>query len=809
MISALRYFAERNLTRQILRNILLVYLLFIMLVNVLRDSVQGVENSLMMLMITTGLLLGWALAVSKTDNWKTAVIAVLSGGTILMIRVGRLGSLIFSLFAQIWNLGTQTWVYLFNEGDLPRSTEVPLGIAELGSRVLTLGTRLGVWIQSLLRGNPIFDPVATAFIWGIFIWVISVWAMWITIRHKKPLWGIIPTLVLTSLSLVYTGTSVYNLIPMLGITIGLIVMGRYDSYEEGWISERVEFAGIIRERMIFFSVVMAVSLMAFAAISPSITVRSIVDFIDRITSDNIDEDDLVRSLGLEPSGRDGNVSVLDSRQSGGLPNRHLIGSGEELGDQIVMIIQVQELSEVVLEDIDPGEQLYYWRGLTYDQYVGRGWVSRDSIDREYKPGELILSDWPDTFQIVRQRVEFVEDLNGLLFSAGIPLSTDQDFEVAWRVQNTNDVTFDIFGARINAEVYTADSLQPQASQIELQAAEQDYPQWILNRYLGLPESVPDRVIGLARDITATEATPYDRALALEAFLRRFPYTLDLPQPPQDRDITDYFLFSAQRGYCDYYATAMVVLARAAGLPARLVTGYIGGYYDETLDAYLVTADLAHAWPEIYFPEYGWIIFEPTGGRPEVDRPDSPVPKLNPDYISSFDPLVPGREALQVNWWILSLGIIAGLVSLGFLVYYLDILYLKRLHSRKQLDRIYRRIFRYSRWMGLNSKPGDTPWKFSGNLIKMIYRYGKGSKEAEWLLYGSDLLREITRNYYQVLYSSNQNLAIESQELIDLYRELHKRLWYLLILVKAYPYRITRYFLWDNAPMIVRSGSTQS
>jgi len=809
MLASLQSFTKKHFSGQILRNIVLIYMLFILLVNVLRDSIQGVETSLLTLMITSGLLLAWALAIYKVAEWKTGLIALLSGGTILMIRVGRLGDLILSLFQEIWRLGSQTISYLFRQGEIPRSTAIPVGISELGSRIATLGSRLGVWILSLFRGKPVFDPVATAFIWGIFVWLIAVWAMWITIRHKKPLWGIIPTLVLTSLSLVYTGTSVYNLVPMLGIMIGLEVMGRYDAHEDRWKSEKIKFAGIIRERMLFFSVVMAVVLMIFATISPSITIRSIVDYIERITSDNISEDDLVRSLGLEPVGKEGAVSVLDSRQSGGLPNRHLIGTGEELGSELVMIIQVQELSDPGLDEIDPADQMYYWRGLTYDQYVSRGWVSRDSVDRDYEPGEKTLSGWLDTYQIIRQKVAYVEDLNGLLFSAGIPLSTDQDFEVAWRVQNTNDWTFDIFGASLQADTYIADSLQPRASLDELQEAGQDYPQWIINRYLGLPPTVPDRVIGLARDITATEPTPYARALAIETFLRRFPYTLDLPQPPYDRDITDYFLFSAQRGYCDYYATAMVVLSRAAGLPARLVTGYIGGYYDPNLDAYLVTADLAHAWPEIYFPGYGWIIFEPTGGRSEIDRPEGPIPKFTQEYSASFDPLVPENEPLQVKWWLIIFSLVVGVPLIGFLVYIADDFFLLHADPQKGLQRVFRRIYRHARWTGLPTQPGETPRAFSVNLIRRLYQYGKGSKQAEWLLYGSDIIREITRIYYLVLYSPDQGAGISGRDIAFLFRDLRARLWYLWLLTKAYPYRIARFFIWDSAPMIISSKPTKT
>jgi len=807
MRTAIKDFLDQHLTKQILRNMLLVYLIFIMLVNVLRDSIQGVENSLLMLMIAMGLILGWLLSISKLEGWKSVLITILSGGLILTIRVGRLGSLIWSLFGQVIDLGPQTWQWIWHQGDVPRSLTIPTGIAELGSRIITLGSRLGVWILSLLRGKPIFDPVATAFIWGIFIWIIAVWAIWITIKGNNPLPGIIPILVLTSISLVYTDSSVYNLIPMLGIMVGLVVMGRYDAQEDQWKSNDISFAGIIRERMFFFSLIMAVGLMIFAAISPSFTIRSIVDFINRITSDSTD-DDLARSLGLEPQSRDENVDVLTNRQTGGLPNRNLIGTGEELDDQIVMIIQVQELSDTDQEETNPGEQHYYWRGLTYDQYIGRGWAARDSVNIDYKPGENTLSSWPETYQIIRQKVEIIEDLNGLFYSAGIPLSADQDFEVAWRVQNTDQDTFDIFGATIDSNSYTADSLQSRASSVELQETHQEYPVWILNRYLGLPGSIPERVIALARDITATEPTPYDRAIAIETFLRRFPYTLDLPQPPLDRDITDYFLFGAQRGYCDYYATAMVVLSRAAGVPARLVTGYVGGHYDENLDAFLVTANLAHTWVEVYFPDYGWIIFEPTGGIAEIDRPEEPIPVFDQDYATAFDPLVPDKPGLRVNWFMVIITLLLGVPGVVFISFWVDEQILKRLPGQKILTRIYRRIYRYAHWIGHKSKPGNTPYEFVAKLTRILNQYGKGSKEADWILVAADQLREITRVYYLAIYSQEKEIRLNPTEMALIYRTLRTRLWYLWILVHAYPYRVLRYFLWDTPQMLIKNEPTQ-
>ena len=104
-----------------------------------------------------------------------------------------------------------------------------------------------------------------------------------------------------------------------------------------------------------------------------------------------------------------------------------------------------------------------------------------------------------------------------------------------------------------------------------------------------------------------------RLLAIEAYLRTISYTLDVPAPPLDRDVADYFLFDLRRGYCDYFATAMVVLARSVGIPARLVTGYASGGYDVISAQFVVLEKDAHSWVEVYFPSYGWVEFEPTSG----------------------------------------------------------------------------------------------------------------------------------------------------------------------------------------------------
>jgi hypothetical protein len=88
-------------------------------------------------------------------------------------------------------------------------------------------------------------------------------------------------------------------------------------------------------------------------------------------------------------------------------------------------------------------------------------------------------------------------------------------------------------------------------------------------------------------------------------------------------VADYFLFDLQRGYCDYYATAFVVMARVAGLPARFATGFAVGSWNPMDGEWVVTEAEAHSWPEVYFPEVGWVAFEPTAGRATLARIGSP------------------------------------------------------------------------------------------------------------------------------------------------------------------------------------------
>lgn len=183
------------------------------------------------------------------------------------------------------------------------------------------------------------------------------------------------------------------------------------------------------------------------------------------------------------------------------------------------------------------------------------------------------------------------------------------------------------GALATGEAYSVSGAASIATAEDLMAAGTDYPAWVTARYLReLPSSVTPRTIQLAAELAPGNLTPYERAVAIERYLRQtIVYDETVSEPPEGADIVDYVLFERQRGYCEYYASAMAVMLRSVGVPARVVVGYYPGDWDAERGGYLYLQKNAHAWVEVFFPGYGWIPFEPTASRSLLEQPSDAAP----------------------------------------------------------------------------------------------------------------------------------------------------------------------------------------
>jgi transglutaminase-like putative cysteine protease len=159
-------------------------------------------------------------------------------------------------------------------------------------------------------------------------------------------------------------------------------------------------------------------------------------------------------------------------------------------------------------------------------------------------------------------------------------------------------------------LYTGVSHLPAVPADKLRRSPALYPDNIRAMYLQLPPVDP-RVKKLSDQITAGATNPYDKAASLVRYLHtHYGYTLNVNTPP-DADPLPYFLFQRRAGHCEYFASAMTVMLREEGVPARFVTGFLSGQFNDVGGDYIVRASDAHAWVEAYFPDYGWITFDPT------------------------------------------------------------------------------------------------------------------------------------------------------------------------------------------------------
>lgn len=259
----------------------------------------------------------------------------------------------------------------------------------------------------------------------------------------------------------------------------------------------------------------------------------------------------------------------------------------------------------------PAAERLYFRGAAFDVYNGRSW-SRSSTHRRVVPrtaeGAFLLGG-PDGEAPASLRHDIlIEALDtSVLFGASFVTAIKGAFQVL-QVDDQGGLLLPFTpGSRFQ---YSAVSQPDRMLEEDRTQAAPAYPQDITARYLQLPVMSP-RVAALAREVTGPAATPYERSLAVERHLRSaYQYSLDLGSAMPANPVED-FLFVRQTGYCEHYATAMVIMLRTLGIPARLVTGFLPGEWNDFGHYYTVRQRDAHAWVEVYFPRSGWITFDPT------------------------------------------------------------------------------------------------------------------------------------------------------------------------------------------------------
>jgi transglutaminase-like putative cysteine protease len=273
---------------------------------------------------------------------------------------------------------------------------------------------------------------------------------------------------------------------------------------------------------------------------------------------------------------------------------------------------------------------YYWRGRVYDFYSSGQWSnsSASTIDFGAENQNLNLVNAENRseaqFQFTMQLPQ-----QSLLYAPSEPVWVDQPGTVT--MTSVGSGQNDPIAWFANPPIAQGGHYQVRAEIAdptieELKAAGTNYPTWVQDRYLEIPQNIQAVIQTLAEQVTSGQSTPYDQAQAITNYLRNtIQYSLTVPSPPPGQDPAVWVLFDYKKGFCNYYASDEVLMLRSIGIPARLAVGFAEGAsnHDSPVgisESFTVLNHDAHAWPEVYFPGIGWVEFEPTVNQNPIVRP---------------------------------------------------------------------------------------------------------------------------------------------------------------------------------------------
>lgn len=317
-----------------------------------------------------------------------------------------------------------------------------------------------------------------------------------------------------------------------------------------------------------------------------------------------------------------------------------LGTGSQLSDREIFTVEPNIRGRAGVP--------YYWRVRSYDRYVDGHWEGTLTETEWISPGyKKIEYEDPFTNRVNTSFRFHVQRNLSMLYAPTMPLTFSRSISLMSDKidQQTVDVTAVVVDPMIRAgETYEVVSMIASPTVAQLRGARTDYPEWT-QKYLQLPEDLPQSITDLADQITAGMDNPYEKTAAITGWLREnIEYSQVLPSVPTGEDPIEWMLFTQKQAFCNYYATAEVLMLRYLGIPSRWVAGYAQGEYNQETKMYLVRERDSHAWPEVFFSGYGWVEFEPTASQTVIRRPSglqsdaSGSGQQNPDAVMDEGPI---------------------------------------------------------------------------------------------------------------------------------------------------------------------------
>ncbi len=700
-----------------------------------------------------------------SDLYILVYLIFLAGIAGLALGYSRFSAPIAFIFAAVYGTFFTGWLF---------GTTVEIEMTWHDRILNYLGWRLRIAIEQFNAGEIVADPILFLTLMAILLWFLGFAAAFIVIRRRST-W---PALIPLGLTLLVIGHYDQDLTRNTQFLItflffALLLVGRFTflHYREKWQQEGIHTT---YETQLDLSKAMLILVCVLLVLSWVIPItpqqsRRYSELWERISKPWQRLRDELSNFFVPENA----TTFLTASYYGESMN---LGTGSPVSEEIVFTVQTEA------EDIAGHRN--YWRARIYDSYENEDWTTSGSFpSRLLYPGtfEIRYPNWQGGRTVLYTFTTQVSRMANI-YATGAPTWVSRPAEVIYQPLSNNQE--DLIALIADPPMPFGEAYQVEAwisvpTINELRSSSTDYPT-SMERYLELPQDFSPKIAALAAEIASEYDNPYDKAHAITRYLRNtIEYSRILPPIPEAADPLEWFLFDEQIGFCNYYASAQVLMLRSLGIPARMAVGFAQGEFDTETNTYTVRKKDSHAWPEVYFVDYGWVIFEPTASLPPIALPlgqqstnntspnnqeESPLvtplasPPLEPhilmdnlpgeslaDDASKPTQTVQPPSGTQISWMLLTLILIVLLISIlilqGQMPFKLEMdplpvliervliqrgkpipAWLKRWSTIAQMsaaEKAYLTLGRTIRWMGHEVNPAETPSERAATLTELL------------------------------------------------------------------------------------------
>ncbi len=422
------------------------------------------------------------------------------------------------------------------------------------------------------------------------------------------------------------------------------------------------------------------------------------------------------------------------------------------------------LNNVIVFKVQSDDPTQYLETLSYDTYDGRNWTE-GATQLEPLDAKSQTVNESSVVHLDKQVINVVnppgEDASYILGAPQIA-SVDQPTQISISKATSSQIALLGKNGKLTAgEHYTVYSYISSADIAELESIpfpanspkfnsnyDGQYPvtyydPTIVATYTQVPEGLNPHILDVAKSVTANGTSMYDKAVLLESYFHTFTYDLNVNLPPGAEGVSWFLFDSGHRGFCNYFATSMAIMARLLGMPARVVAGYTNGQFDNVHHENIIRGVDAHLWTQIYFAGYGWINFEPSAGFTPFSRPLTSQNNTGIGGGTTGTTTGPhGKSKRLTNENANGLGINSGngtnaggnsgllvpqeaglaLGALVLLILFSMILFSiwwRRLFRNYRLSmQIYGRICLLAEWAGISLERSQTPYEYIGTVAEI-------------------------------------------------------------------------------------------